>query len=467
MSLLRTFVISDIHTDSKENLEWIKESLETVHSEGSFSVLVVAGDVSDRSDVLMDTFGAFSRTFDLVLFTPGNHDVWITEANSSETSHEKHVRIRSALETAFPNVYCRAVSVSVSASGAPDSDMTPSWKVAFVPILGWHSEKFDLEPEIPSSEIGGKEFPLINKVVSDRSKAKFRVSEYLEERQAETPTGDGDTGGGDGDTGGGDTETRVRDYQALLRAFQIDPANVTEVQNWDSAIIAWKMDKLNLEWAQPCRAPLRIVRPSGYTLTACDISESVCALFRGETRRRDVLGDDFDRVVAYSHFLPFPFLNPEKRFLFYPYLAKVVGSQELGLRVLQVLPDLHIFGHTHFGWNATVCELLEGQGVNPREQRQIVSSAASRILECRFVQAPLGYPRERKLRLRSMMVGSFNSQQETRRLVASLCLNYNSSYVVDRGLAHWSDYYKRTKRDPTNTKVADYVRDIYSRQRTL
>jgi hypothetical protein len=43
-------------------------------------------------------------------------------------------------------------------------------------------------------------------------------------------------------------------------------------------------------------------------------------------------------------------LLPEKRFLFFPNLAKVVGSTMLGERVAQLRPDVHIFGHTHFGW---------------------------------------------------------------------------------------------------------------------
>jgi hypothetical protein len=43
-------------------------------------------------------------------------------------------------------------------------------------------------------------------------------------------------------------------------------------------------------------------------------------------------------------------LLPEKRFLFFPNLAKVVGSTLLGERVEALRPDVHIFGHTHFGW---------------------------------------------------------------------------------------------------------------------
>lgn len=38
-------------------------------------------------------------------------------------------------------------------------------------------------------------------------------------------------------------------------------------------------------------------------------------------------------------------LLPEKRYLYYPNLAKAVGSDFLAARVAQLQPDLHLFGH--------------------------------------------------------------------------------------------------------------------------
>ena len=49
-------------------------------------------------------------------------------------------------------------------------------------------------------------------------------------------------------------------------------------------------------------------------------------------------------------------------------LAKAVGSDYLGERVRRLKPAAHIFGHTHFTWDAE----LKGT---------------------RYVQWPLGYPR--------------------------------------------------------------------------
>ena len=79
-------------------------------------------------------------------------------------------------------------------------------------------------------------------------------------------------------------------------------------------------------------------------------------------------------LVTFSHFVPHPSVVPEKRYLFVPALAKAVGSTFLERRVASLKPDVHVFGHTHFGWDAT----LDGT---------------------RYVQACLAYPRERHDRL--------------------------------------------------------------------
>lgn len=47
-------------------------------------------------------------------------------------------------------------------------------------------------------------------------------------------------------------------------------------------------------------------------------------------------------------------LLPEKRYLFYPNLAKAAGSHPLAQRLRALQPDIHIFGHTHFSWDADI-----------------------------------------------------------------------------------------------------------------
>lgn len=47
-------------------------------------------------------------------------------------------------------------------------------------------------------------------------------------------------------------------------------------------------------------------------------------------------------------------LLPEKRFLYFPLLARVAGSAPLAARLPALRPDIHLFGHTHFSWDATL-----------------------------------------------------------------------------------------------------------------
>jgi len=123
-------------------------------------------------------------------------------------------------------------------------------------------------------------------------------------------------------------------------------------------------------------------------------------------------------LVTFSHFVPLTELTPEKRILFFPNLAKAIGSQALCRRVrAQLRPDLHVFGHTHFGWD------------------QVVDGT-------RYVQAPLAMPRERS-RLPTCAVGEFPDFDRPQPLLLCEDGTWATEYV-----AGWSEYYKRYPREP-------------------
>ena len=77
-------------------------------------------------------------------------------------------------------------------------------------------------------------------------------------------------------------------------------------------------------------------------------------------------GADRRPLITCSHFLPRPELHRG-----YAWLGEVEGSHELGAQVERLAPDVHIFGHTHWCIDMT-------------------------LGPTRFVQHPLGYPRERR-----------------------------------------------------------------------
>ena len=87
-------------------------------------------------------------------------------------------------------------------------------------------------------------------------------------------------------------------------------------------------------------------------------------------------------LVSFSHFLPRQELLPEKRFLLLPTIPKASGSPFLAARIAALAPSMHCFGHSHFGWDAT----LDG---------------------VRYVQAALSNPEERLVRWHTLAIGSF------------------------------------------------------------
>ncbi|HEX6718677.1 MAG TPA: metallophosphoesterase, partial [Pyrinomonadaceae bacterium] len=71
---MRVFATSDLHTDYKENFRWLQELSDTVYRNDA---LIVAGDISDRLHIIRDTLLLLRSKFRHVLFTPGNHELWV------------------------------------------------------------------------------------------------------------------------------------------------------------------------------------------------------------------------------------------------------------------------------------------------------------------------------------------------------------------------------------------------------
>ena len=70
----RVFACSDIHVDYRENWAWCQQLSSSAYLG---DVLIIAGDVSDDSAKLRETFSLLKGKFAEVFFTIGNHDLWI------------------------------------------------------------------------------------------------------------------------------------------------------------------------------------------------------------------------------------------------------------------------------------------------------------------------------------------------------------------------------------------------------
>ena len=123
-----------------------------------------------------------------------------------------------------------------------------------------------------------------------------------------------------------------------------------------------------------CRWPAAVAR--------CSTSAGVARLFArcNEELLRQALGTEEGAVaaarghsvVSFSHFLPRPELHRTHPSALADRLGDVEGSLLLGAQVLRLAPAAHVFGHTHFSIDVT-------------------------LGATRFVQHPLGNPKEREL----------------------------------------------------------------------
>jgi len=75
----RVFVVSDLHTDYPENMDWVRRlPAEVGAGEGAgVDALVVAGDVAETRDNFARTMEVLRGRFGAVFYVPGNHDLWL------------------------------------------------------------------------------------------------------------------------------------------------------------------------------------------------------------------------------------------------------------------------------------------------------------------------------------------------------------------------------------------------------
>jgi len=316
---VRVWAISDVHTDMRQNMQWITGLDADKHAH---DVLILAGDISNKWDDISETLTECKRRFSRVFFVPGNHDLWVRKGKSAQ--EDSMQRLRNILEL------CKSLGVET----APSEVSSGSIGVFIVPLLAWHHPQWDTEPEIEG-------------------------------------------------------------WDGILQPHQV------------------ASDYMLTKWPEPLRIE------DGSVARALDAVNDEIFDMAELTRRRG----EHAALLSFSHFLPRLEVNPEKRYLTQPQLAKVVGSNYLRERVEQLRPDVHVFGHTHFGYDMVV------DGV-------------------RYVQAPLAYPMEREARCTTVAVDQFPV------LDPRPCLIWDS--VAGWAPPHkgaWSEYYIRYGRRPEVTQV--------------
>jgi len=124
----RLFTISDIHVDDASNMHWL-ESLPARPRDS----LILAGDVSDRLELVERAFVAAKAKYDKVFFTFGNHDVWLREGEQG-TSLDK-------IEAVFEVAKKTGVETGVCTLGKKR-------KCVVAPLQSFYHASFDTEDAI-------------------------------------------------------------------------------------------------------------------------------------------------------------------------------------------------------------------------------------------------------------------------------------------------------------------------------
>eukprot|EP00933_Yihiella_yeosuensis_P016160 TRINITY_DN13909_c0_g2_i2.p1 TRINITY_DN13909_c0_g2~~TRINITY_DN13909_c0_g2_i2.p1 ORF type:complete len:387 (-),score=55.38 TRINITY_DN13909_c0_g2_i2:194-1354(-) len=325
---VRLFAVSDIHTDMEPNLQWIQSISDTKYRNDA---LIVAGDVSDSLDILEVTLSSLQKKFGSVFFVAGNHDLWVSEEHDPPEVTHSIKKLECILQL------CEGLGVITEARRIGSSCGDPKKSCWICPILSFHHQSFDTEPDL-----AGWQIPPVDQCMSDYVRCRF-------------PAG-----------------TSMFDDSAAKRVDSINES----------------------------KARFQFLRHRQ----------------EGET------------LVTFSHFLPRLELLLEKRFLSIPCLPKASGSSYLGKRVKDLAPDVHVFGHTHFGWDAV------HDGV-------------------RYVQAALGYPHERAARWPSMSNANFNEEGSS-----PLLIWCSEEGFAPKSKCRWSGYYEHHPREPHKVyELASYA----------
>ncbi|KAL0535488.1 hypothetical protein IC582_029819 [Cucumis melo] len=141
---LRVFVLSDLHTDYDENMNWIHSLSSDKYRD---DVLIVAGDVAETISNFVSTMATLKDRFERVFFVPGNHDLWCRrEGDNYLDSLEKMSKLLDA-----------CIDLGVDTNPAILNGL------GIVPLFSWYHESFDREMDlqgirIPSLEMVCKDF---------------------------------------------------------------------------------------------------------------------------------------------------------------------------------------------------------------------------------------------------------------------------------------------------------------------
>ncbi|KAJ6370638.1 hypothetical protein OIU77_001198 [Salix suchowensis] len=133
----RVFVLSDLHTDYPENMNWVK-SLSTKAYKND--LLLLAGDVAETYRNFYLTMSLLKDRFEHVVYVPGNHDLW---CRSVPAGHPYYLDSLEKLNQLLDA--CRGLGVQTRPMVL--------FGLGIAPLFSWYHESFDREMDIASIRI--------------------------------------------------------------------------------------------------------------------------------------------------------------------------------------------------------------------------------------------------------------------------------------------------------------------------
>lgn len=129
---------SDLHVDFPRNLEIIQTLSKDKFIDDS---LIIAGDLSDRIELLKIALQILKDKFEHVFFVPGNHDLWIRK-------HDFHCSLAKQLKI---ESICNEIGINTTPIKIPLENGCATW---IVPLLSWYSTPDDGEDSLYIKKVG-------------------------------------------------------------------------------------------------------------------------------------------------------------------------------------------------------------------------------------------------------------------------------------------------------------------------
>ena len=147
---MRVFAMSDLHTDFRGNMQWLTNFELEAGQAHKGDILILPGDISHCVDILSTTLSILVRVFRIVVFTPGNHELWVVKSSLSPIRNGAHkllhvIKLCEQLGVIVGPVVLHPSdqlcscnhSPPLSSSVSTSSLRRPSRTVVIVPLLTW------------------------------------------------------------------------------------------------------------------------------------------------------------------------------------------------------------------------------------------------------------------------------------------------------------------------------------------